>query len=65
MWSTIDRCLEPIFHYCSSLNRQESIYVSVGTLLIGYFCMRDSVTNQLLTTASLPMSCQHSRLSTQ
>ena len=40
MWCKIDRCLDPIFHYCASLNRQEWIYVSVGALVIGYFCMR-------------------------
>src|SRR3990167_10059800 len=40
MWCKIDRCLGPIFHFCSSMNRQEWIFVSVVALLIGYFCMR-------------------------
>ena len=40
MWHQIERHLEPFFRFCCSLSRQEWIFVFVGALAIGYFCMR-------------------------
>ena len=40
MWYQIERYLGPFFRACCSLNRQEWIFVFVGVLVIGYFCMR-------------------------
>jgi hypothetical protein len=40
MWHQVERYSEPFFRFCYSLSRQEWIFVFVGALVIGYFCMR-------------------------
>ena len=40
MWHQIEGYMEPFFRFCCSLSRTEWIFVFVGALVIGYFCMR-------------------------
>jgi len=40
MWYQIERHLDPIFRFCYSLSRTEWIFMFIGALVIGYFCMR-------------------------
>jgi len=40
MWYRVERVIGPVFRYLNGCDREQWIMFFVGTLVVGYFCMR-------------------------